>query len=97
MRRKRTNPLLNDAAVRMDSLLNETVVGKSMDEVYKSESDMPLLLPKVLKAEKPYLNQRQQYETFNGKEVDIVSDNYPIFKNSQGPRRVQRHGRLQSA
>ncbi len=74
---------LNDAAVRMDSLLNETVVGKSMDEVYKSESDMPLLLPKVLKAEKPYLNQRQQYETFNGKEVDIVSDNYPIFKNSQ--------------
>lgn len=74
---------MNDAAVRMDSLLNETVVGKSMDEVYKSESDMPLLLPKVLKAEKPYLNQRQQYETFNGKEVDIVSDNYPIFKNSQ--------------
>ncbi|MBS5518847.1 MAG: sigma 54-interacting transcriptional regulator [Acidaminococcus sp.] len=74
---------LNDAAVRMDSLLNEAVVGRSMDEVYKSENDVSLLLPKVLKSEKPHLNQRQQYETFNGKEVDIVSDNYPIFKNSQ--------------
>lgn len=74
---------LNDAAVRMDSLLNEAVVGRSMDEVYKSENDVSLLLPKVLKSEKPHLNQRQQYETYNGKEVDIVSDNYPIFKNSQ--------------
>ena len=39
--------------------------------------------PKSLKRKNLTLNQRQQYETFNGKEVDIVSDNYPIFKNSQ--------------
>jgi arginine utilization regulatory protein len=74
---------LNDAAVRMDSLLNESVVGKKLTDVYHSQDHPELLLPKVIKEQKPYLNKRQHYETYVGKEVDIMSDSFPIYRNGQ--------------
>lgn len=74
---------LNDAAVRMDSLLNETVVGKSMDEVYKSESDMPLLLPKVLKAENLTLTSASNTRPSMGKKLISYRITIPSLKTAR--------------
>lgn len=74
---------LNDAAVRMDSLDNTRVVGRTIAEIYQSRDDHGLLVPWVIANRKPLLDVRQHYATCLGKEVDITANCYPLVQNGQ--------------
>ena len=75
--------LLNDAAVRMDSLVNEDIHGATVEETYRMRGDEDLKIPRVLREKKPMLNHRQHYTTRFGKDVDSMSSTFPIIKNGQ--------------
>lgn len=75
--------LLNEAAVAMDSLTNENVIGKPIGSVYHMESGSFLAIPKVIDEKQPLLNLHQKYKTLYGKLVDIISNNYPILEDKQ--------------
>lgn len=75
--------MLNEAAIRMDSLPMENVLGESLGSVYHMQSDSYLAIPKVIENKQPLLELRQHYTTFYGKSVDIVADNYPIVEGGQ--------------
>ncbi len=70
---------LNDAAVKMDSLLTENIFGKKLSSVYQMADDSYLAIPQVIAEKRPLLNLRQHYTTCYGKDVDIVCNNYPII------------------
>ena len=72
--------LINDAAVKMDSLLLDNISGKHISSVYQASSDSHLAVPQVIDERRPILNLRQHYTTCYGKEVDIVCNNYPIIE-----------------
>lgn len=72
---------LNDAAVRMDSLLMQEVAGKNLHDVYTVLNEKELEIPQVMKSCQPRLNVRQHYVTWHGKNVDIVDDTYPVVLN----------------
>ena len=73
--------LLNDAAVKMDSLLQENISGKHISSVYQTTNGSCLAVPQVIAEKRPLLNLRQHYTTCYGKDVDIVCNNYPIIEN----------------
>ncbi len=75
--------LLNDAAVKLDSLVTKDIRGKSVTEVYSMLDGSEMALPRVIRDRKPLLNLRQHYGTIDGKHIDIVSNNYPIMQNGQ--------------
>jgi arginine utilization regulatory protein len=71
---------LNDAAVKMDSLLTEDISGRAIGSVYNMTNESFLAVPRVIEEKKPLLNLRQQYTTCYGKNVDIVCNNYPVVE-----------------
>lgn len=75
--------LLNEAARAMDSLPVENILGKPIGSVYHMQSDSYLAIPKAIEEKQPLLDLRQHYTTLYGKDVDIVSDNYPIVEGGQ--------------
>lgn len=66
-----------------DSLLTSDVIGECVRDVYKMLDGSELAVPRVLRTKQPLLNLRQFYGTRNGKEVNVVSDTYPVVKNGQ--------------
>jgi arginine utilization regulatory protein len=72
--------LLNDAGVKMDSILTEDISGRPIGSVYNMSSESFLAIPKVIEDKRPLLNLRQRYTTCFGKNVDIVCNNYPIVE-----------------
>lgn len=72
--------LLNKATMAMDSLPMENIMGKPIGSVYHMHSGSFLAVPKAIEEKQPRLDLRQHYTTFYGKDVDIVSDNYPIIE-----------------
>lgn len=75
--------LLNEAAVSMDSLPNENVIGKPIGSIYHMENGSFLAIPKVIESKQPQLDLHQNYTTLYGKQVDIVSNNYPVIEGKQ--------------
>lgn len=75
--------LLNDAAVKMDSLVLANIFGKYISSVYQAANGSYLAVPQVIAEKRPLLNLRQQYTTCYGKAVDIVCNNYPIIEDGQ--------------
>ena len=75
--------LLNDAAVKMDSIVAPEVVGERIEDVYSTHDHSDLLVPTVIRNKVPLRNVRQFYATRFGKNVDIMSNNYPILHNGQ--------------
>jgi len=75
--------LLNEAAIIMDSLPMESVLGKPIGSIYHMQNDGFLAIPKVIEDKQPLLDLRQHYKTLYGKDVDIVSNNYPIVEGHQ--------------
>lgn len=73
--------LLNDAAVKMDSLVLANISGKPISSVYQTANGSYLAVPQVIAEKRPLLNLRQQYTTCYGKAVDIVCNNYPIIED----------------
>jgi arginine utilization regulatory protein len=76
--------LLNDAAVKMDSIVTQDVLGAHISDVYQTRDGTDLLIPRVIEEKRPIVEQRQYYTTRYGKNVDIVCNNFPIVnKNGQ--------------
>ena len=75
--------LLNDAAVKLDSIVNQDVQGKLVTDVYSMLDGSEMAIPRVIRDRKPLLDQRQYYSTCYGRRIDIVSNNYPIIQNGQ--------------
>lgn len=75
--------LLNDAAVRMDSIVTKDVVGENIASVYRPQDGKKLLVPQVIEEKRPLLNIRQYYATRYGKNVDIVSSSFPVVQDGQ--------------
>lgn len=74
--------MLNDSAIKMDSLLPQNIVGQPITDVYAMEDGTELFIPQVLRDKQPKLNMRQHYTTWHGKKVDIMSNNYPIIRKN---------------
>ena len=75
--------LLNDAAVKMDSIVTFDVLGDNVSDVYHTRDGSELLIPQVIRDRRPRINHRQYYTTKYGKDLDVVSNNYPIIQNGQ--------------
>jgi arginine utilization regulatory protein len=75
--------LLNDAAVRLDSIVTRDVLGENISSIYQMQDGSSLALPQVISGKKPIVNVRQRYTTRYGKQVDIICNNYPITQNGQ--------------
>lgn len=74
--------IYNEAAQRMDGLLQEQVLGKHVTHVYLLTQEQSLLL-RAMKLRKPILNQYQNYTTYTGKNLNIVCSTYPLFKDNE--------------
>lgn len=74
---------LNDAAVRMDSMVTEDVRGRHVTEVYTMNSGEDFQIPLVLKERRSHLNMHQHYTTHYGKVVETMSNAYPAVQNGQ--------------
>ena len=57
--------------------------GARTEDVYQMRDGSKNNVPEVIRTRKPKLNHRQYYTTRYGKDVDIVSNNYPIVQNGQ--------------
>lgn len=75
--------LLNEAALIMDSIPAENVIGKTLGNVYHVENDSYLTIPKAIAEMHPELDVRQQYRTMYGNHVDIIANTYPIIEGRQ--------------
>ncbi len=75
--------LLNDAAVRMESIIAEEVVGRDVLDVYSANDENDLTAPEVLKSRRAILNRHQHYINCYGKAMDVMVNTYPIVQNGQ--------------
>ncbi len=75
--------LLNDAVVKMDSIATQDVLGENVADVYHMLDGTELAIPTVLREKRPLLNRRQYYATRFGKNIDVMSNTYPIAQNGQ--------------
>lgn len=75
--------MLNDAAVKMDSILTQDIRGEKIENVYRMLDGTELALPRVIRDKRPLLNLRQYYTTRYGRTIDVVSNNYPIVRGGQ--------------
>lgn len=74
---------LNDAGIRMESMDLRDIRGERTEDVYQMRDGSKNNVPEVIRTRRPKLNHRQYYTTRYGKDVDIVSNNYPIVQNGQ--------------
>lgn len=75
--------LLNDAAVKMDSIVAAEVIGEDIRNVYFTHDHSDLLVPTVIRDKTPMRNVRQYYATRYGRDVDIVSNSFPVLRGEQ--------------
>lgn len=75
--------LLNDSVVKMESVITQDVLGENVTDVYHMLDGTELAIPVVLRERRPQLNRRQYYATRFGKNIDVMSNTYPITQNGQ--------------
>ncbi len=75
--------LLNDAAVKMDSIVTQDVLGNGISNVYATRDGSELIVPQTIRDKQIKRNVRQYYTTRYGKDVDIVASSYPVVQNGQ--------------
>ena len=75
--------LLNDAVVKMEAVATQDVLGEHVEDVYHMLDGTELAIPTVLREKRPLLNRRQYYATRFGKNIDVMSNVYPIAQNGQ--------------
>lgn len=75
---------LNDASVKLESLLLQDVAGADVSTIYRMCDDGgELVIPRVLAEKRPILNHRQHYITCYGKEIATHANTYPVIQNGQ--------------
>ncbi|MDO4173590.1 MAG: sigma 54-interacting transcriptional regulator [Eubacteriales bacterium] len=75
--------LLNDAQIKMESIETKDILGENVSKVYHMRDESEMNIPEVIRTKRPKLNHRQYYTTRYGKDIDTVSNNYPIVQNGQ--------------
>lgn len=75
--------MLNDAVVKMESVVTKDVLGEAVEDIYEMRDGTQLTIPEVLHTKRPLLNNRQYYTTRYGKNIDVMSNTYPITQNGQ--------------
>ncbi|MCD8355102.1 MAG: sigma 54-interacting transcriptional regulator [Clostridia bacterium] len=75
--------LQNDAHMKMESIETRDVWGENVAKVYHMRDKTQLNIPEVIRTRRPKLNHRQYYTTQYGKDMDVVSNNYPVMENGQ--------------
>ncbi len=73
--------MLNYAACKLETQFIDNIEGKHISSLYHAGKDSVLAIPLVIDKKKPLLNLRQNYRTHMGKELQIVSNSYPILKD----------------
>lgn len=71
--------MMNDAAAKLEAHLINNVLGRHVTSLYEARNDTVLVIPLIVKEKKPILNLRQDFVTHSGKELQIVSNNYPVM------------------
>lgn len=75
---------VNDASVKLESLLLQDVAGADVSTIHRMCDDGgELVIPRVLAEKRPILNHRQHYITCYGKEITTHSNTYPVIQNGQ--------------
>ena len=64
--------LLNDAVVKMESVVTKDVLGEPVQDIYEMQDGTKLTVPEVLRTKRRY-----------GKNIDVMSSTYPITQNGQ--------------
>ncbi len=72
--------MMNESAVAMDSLPKKKVLGMPVGSVYHMHTGSIMAIPKVIEEKRPIIDLRQRYKTLYGKDVDVVSSNYPVVE-----------------
>ena len=75
--------IINAAAERLEMHPSRDVIGRHVSELYRSRNDTPLVVPLLIENKKPILNLRQVFLTSTSKEVEVLSNNYPIFEDGK--------------
>lgn len=75
--------IINTAAERLETHISQDVIGKHVSELYRPRKDTPLVVPLLIEEKKPILNLRQVFLTSTSKEVEVLSNNYPIFEGGR--------------
>lgn len=73
----------NPKAAALDGLFIEDVIHRHILDVFPSLDRTSSTLLKVLKSQKPILNQQQRYTNYKGKEVITVNSTLPIFRHGK--------------
>ncbi len=74
---------INSSAMRLEGHLRESAIGKYNETLYEPRNDTMLVIPEILKTGKCFLDLRQDFNTAAGKELQIYSNNYPLYDNNQ--------------
>ncbi|MBR2189902.1 MAG: sigma 54-interacting transcriptional regulator [Eubacterium sp.] len=74
---------LNNAAIQMDGLVPQDVLGEKIGNVYEALDGRGLIIPRCIRERQVYLDRRQYYTTKYNKNVDITANTYPIIQDGQ--------------
>lgn len=74
---------LNDAAMKMDALAIEDVIGQKIEEIYEALDGDGLIIPRAIDSRQVFRKRRQYYKTRYHKNVDITADTFPVVQNGQ--------------
>ena len=75
--------MLNDTAAKLETQVYDNIAGKHISSLYHAGKGSVLAIPLVIDRKKPVLNLRQNYLTHFGKELQIVSNSYPVLKDGK--------------
>ncbi len=74
---------LNAAAIQSEGHAGESVLGRNVNSLYKSNINEELIIPQVLESGESSLNLRQDFTTHLGREIQTLSNNYPLYNKNQ--------------
>jgi len=74
--------IYNEANQRLDGLLKEQVIGKHVTHVYNLSEETSLLI-QTMRLRKPIIDRHQNYTTFTGRNLNIMCNTYPLFKEDK--------------
>lgn len=75
--------VINEAATKVESHVDADTIGHHVHSLYKARGGTQFAVPYVIEKKKPLLNLRQEFVTTMGKDMQIVSNNYPFMKDGR--------------
>ncbi len=74
---------LNDAGQKMEALSLHDIQGKPVDQIYEMTDGREFTILEVQRTRKPIAKFRCYYQTFTGRNLDVMCSTIPIIKNGQ--------------